>query len=96
MAFAGTVVMARAIDPQMPVLPYVAATAALALLAQIPITIAGVGLRELSLPVFLAAYGVTRETALLLGASAFLPYLLLGTIGFLLRVTGRSRLESST
>ncbi len=91
--FAGSVVMARAVFPQMPVLPYVAATAALLLLTQIPLTVAGVGLRELSLPVLLGAYGVTGELGLLLGLSAFVPYLFLGAAGFALRLVGRVRLE---
>ncbi len=89
----GGVVMARAVFPQMPALPYVAATAAMVLLTQIPLTIAGVGLRELSLPVLLAAHGVTDEVGLLVGLSAFVPYALLGVAGFVLRLIGRARLR---
>lgn len=92
-SLAGSFVMARAVFPQMPMLPYVGATAALAFLAQLPLTIAGVGLRELSLPVLLGAYGVTAEVGLLVGLSAFLPYLLLGTAGLLVRLLGLSRLR---
>lgn len=90
--FAGSVVMARAVFPPTPVLPYVAATAALVLLTQLPLTVAGVGLRELSLPVLLGAYGVNDELGLLLGVSAFVPYALLGATGFVLRLFGHIRL----
>jgi hypothetical protein len=92
MYFAGSVAMARAVFPQMPVLPYVAATAALALLVQVPFTVAGVGLRELSLPALLGAYGVTSELGLLVGLSAFVPYVFLGSGGLVLRLIGRARL----
>ena len=47
-------------------------------------TFAGLGLREASLPVLLAAYGVTREVGLLLGLCMFLPTLLLGIAGGIL------------
>lgn len=91
-ALAGSVMMARAVFPQMPVLPFVAATAAVALLAQVPLTVAGMGLRELSLPVLVGSYGVTREVGLVVGFSAFVPYALLGAAGFVLRLVGRTGL----
>ncbi len=94
-AVAGSVVMAWAVFPQMPVLPYAAAVAVLALLAQIPLTVAGVGLRELSLPVLLGAYGVTRELGLLVGLSALVPYAILGAAGSVLLLIGRARLEEA-
>ncbi|MEM7351943.1 MAG: lysylphosphatidylglycerol synthase transmembrane domain-containing protein [Acidobacteriota bacterium] len=95
LGMAGSLVMARAIFPTMPLLPYVATMAILALLAQIPLTFAGVGLRELSLPMLLGAYGVTQELGLLIGLSAFVPYAVLGAAGFALRLIGRAGLEET-
>ncbi len=95
LGLAGNLLMARAIFPSMPVLAYATSIAVLALLAQIPLTFAGVGLRELSLPVLLGAYGVTHELGLLVGLSAFVPYAVLGAGGFVLRLIGRAGLEAS-
>jgi hypothetical protein len=67
----------------------VGASSAIVILTQLPLTFAGLGLREASLPVLLAAYGVTREVGLLLGLCMFLPTLLLGVAGGILHALGK-------
>ena len=91
----GYVVLARAVHPGIPAFALLGAAATVALLAQLPLTIAGLGLREASLPVLLAAYGVDREVGLLLGLSLFLPGFVLGLVGGLLHLMGRTRLPAA-
>lgn len=87
----GTFVMAQAVFPTMPMGPFVAATCALVVLTQLPLTVAGLGLRELSFPVLLGAYGVDRETAVVLGASGFVPYVCMGLIGLVVHLSRRAK-----
>ncbi len=63
------------------------------LLVLLPFTVAGLGLRELSLPLLLGAYGVTDEMGLLVGLSAFVPFLLMALVGLVVRLAGHNRLE---
>lgn len=92
-AWTGAVLLARAVSPGIPPLAFVGAAAAVAVVSQLPVTIAGLGLREASLPVLLAGHGVTRETGLLLGLSLFAPNLVVGVAGGVLHLLGRTSLD---
>lgn len=88
-AWTGTILIALSVHPQLPPLAFVGASSAIVILTQLPLTFAGLGLREASLPVLLVAYGVTREVGLLLGLCMFLPTLLLGIAGGILHALGK-------
>jgi uncharacterized protein (TIRG00374 family) len=89
MAWTGSILIARSVRPELPPHAFIGASAAIAILSQLPVTFAGLGLREASLPILLAAYGVTREVGLLLGLCMFLPTLLLGITGGILHALGK-------
>jgi len=95
LALTGAVAMAHAVHAELPPLPFIAAMSAIAVVAQLPLTIGGLGLREASLPFLLAAYGVTREVGLVIGLSAFVPGLLLGLAGAGIHMGGLSRLVAA-
>ncbi len=90
LGWTGSILIAHSVHPQLPTLAYVGASSAVVILSQLPVTFAGLGLRETSLPVLLAAYGVTNEVGLLLGLCMFLPTLLLAVAGGILHALGRS------
>jgi hypothetical protein len=79
-----------------PFLPFAAATCAVVLVSQAPVTVAGVGLREASFPTMLAAWGVTSESALVLGMNAFAASLAVALAGGVVHWTGRAALRPSS
>ena len=90
LGWTGSILIALSVHPELPPLAYVGASSAIVILSQLPVTFAGLGLRETSLPVLLAAYGVTTELGLLLGLCMFLPMLLLAAAGGMLHALGKS------
>lgn len=88
-AWTGTILIAHSVHPDIPTLAYVGAASTISIVSQLPVTFAGFGLREASLPVLLAAYGVTRELGLLLGLCMFLPTLLVAITGGILHALGK-------
>lgn len=90
LSLCGSLLMARAVYPGLPILPFAAATCAVVLLSQAPVTVAGVGLREASFPMMLGAWGVTSEAALVLGMNAFAVVLCLALVGGVVHFTGRA------
>jgi uncharacterized protein (TIRG00374 family) len=92
----GAVLMARAASVTVPFLPFAAATCAVVLVSQAPVTVAGVGLREASFPTMLAAWGVTSESALVLGMNAFAASLAVALAGGVVHWTGRATLSPTS
>ena len=75
------VAAARAIGLQVPWIEIVVATAMVTLAVALPISIAGVGVREASFPLLLAADGVPQELAITLGIALSGIVLVAGLLG---------------
>lgn len=71
----------RAVGLSVPLATWLVATTTVSLAATLPISIAGVGVREVSLPFLLAADGVPRELSVTLGLVWSVIVLAIGLIG---------------
>ena len=71
----------RAIGLSVPMASLVVATTTVSLAAALPISIAGIGVREASLPILLAADGVPRELSVTLGIAWSVITLAVGLVG---------------
>jgi glycosyltransferase 2 family protein len=80
-ALLGGSLLARGATPGLDVGGYLVTLCVVALAAQLPISVAGVGLREAAMRVLMARHGVTAEQAVLVGASALVPYAVAACIG---------------
>jgi hypothetical protein len=72
---------ARAIQLDVSPVEILVATTTVSLAAALPLSVAGVGVREASLPLLLAADGVPREQAIALGITWSVIVLAVGLLG---------------
>jgi uncharacterized membrane protein YbhN (UPF0104 family) len=84
LALAGGLLIARGAVPDLDLLRYTAVLCLVSLVAQVPVSIAGAGLRETLLRVLMSDHGITPERAILIGTSALVPYAVLSCIGIAL------------
>jgi hypothetical protein len=80
--------IARAIGIEVPLIAYFVVVPAVMLAASLPITLNGLGLRELGFVAFLGAQGVPAETAAVFALLAFLGPLVFAILGGILFVSG--------
>jgi hypothetical protein len=84
LALVGGVLIARGAVPDLGLLRYTAVLCLVSLVAQIPVSVAGAGLRETLLRVLMGDHGITPERAILIGTSALVPYAILSCVGIAL------------
>ncbi len=90
LALLGGVLIARGAVPALDLVRYTLTLCLTALAAQLPVSVAGAGLREALLSVLMANHGITPEKAVLIGTSALVPYAVLSCIGIALAWSHRS------
>jgi hypothetical protein len=83
--------IARSIGIEVPLIAYFVIVPAVMLAASLPITLNGLGLRELGFVAFLGAQGVPAATAAVFALLAFLGPLVFAILGGILFVSGESR-----
>jgi uncharacterized membrane protein YbhN (UPF0104 family) len=89
LALLGGVLIARGAVPDLDLVHYTLTLCLVSLAAQLPISVAGAGLREAMLSLLMASHGITPEKAVLIGTSALVPYAVLSCIGIALAASQR-------